>query len=346
MELVLGDVKVAIPPERKIDFTGLRILVKYDVPGDRPKYQDMGRDERTVRWNGIFYGDGAYDQALALQDYYDSGKNTDDGSDKSGFLFLFEDISCRVLIKSYSYQYYRADMIRYDIELVRLESDFDKKDAQQKAKVDLVDEAKTSLDKLKDDIGKAMKTVNDVSKTAQSIQDRLYQARKNYLSVTQAVTTPLANMKQQIQDVKYAFDKSLATVNNSVGRVSTPGNRQELTQALQDTQNAIPMAQAILVLAQQRSLGQRLDELIAGLPTYTIQQGDTLRSIATAKLGSPHYWGILAQINHLTSSIIPKGTREIRVPESTNIDEVQNLLNEQLAQLPAMSSDYVPVNVR
>lgn len=346
MDLVLGDVKIAIPPERKIDFTGLRVMVKYDVPGDRPKYQDMGRDERTVRWNGIFYGDGAYSQALALQEYYDSGKNTDDGTDKSGFLFVFEDISCRVLIKSYSYQYYRTDKVRYDIELVRLESDFDKKDAQQKAKVDKVAAAKTSLEQLKEDINKAMKTVNDVSKTAQNIQDRLYSARKAYLSVTKAVTTPLTNMKQQMKNVKDAFDKSLDTVNHSVGRVPTPAHRKELTQALQTAQDAIPLAQAILVLAQQRSLGQRLDELVAGLPLYTVQQGNTLRSIATDKLGSPHYWVMLAQINRLTSSILPKGAREIRVPESATINEVQTLIDEQLAQLPAMSSDYIPVNVR
>ena len=129
--IILGDIKIEIPPERNIDFTGLRAMVKYDVPGDRPRYQDMGRDERTVRWNGIFYGDGAYKQALALQKYYDSGANTDDGTEKSGFLFIFGEISCRVLIKSFNYQYYRKDKVRYDIELVRLESDYDKEEPEQ-----------------------------------------------------------------------------------------------------------------------------------------------------------------------------------------------------------------------
>ncbi|WP_145092429.1 hypothetical protein [Sporomusa sp. KB1] len=351
MEIVLGDIKITIPPERKIDFTGLRVQVKYDVPGDRPRYQDMGREERTVRWNGIFYGTDtngkiAYEQAQALQEYYDSVKNIDTGDEKSGFLFLFEDISCRVLIKSYSYQYYRADKVRYDIELVRLESDYDKKDPQQKAKTNKITKAKTGLEKLKDDINKAMKVVNNVSKAAQSVQESLYTARKNYLSVMKAVKSPIANMKQQIKDVKYAFDKTTATVNNSVGRVSTPANRQELKQALQKVQTTIPLAQELVALAQQQSLSPRTEELIQQLALRTVLPGDTLRSIATDVLGSPHQWIILAQINRLPSSIIPAGTKTIRVPDTTNLAELQTLLDEQMAQLPAASSDYLKVNER
>lgn len=133
-EIVLGDIKITIPPERKISFTGSRAQTRYDVPGDRSRYQDLGRDERTVRWSGIFYGEGAYDQALALQDYYDSGKNVDDGIEKGGFQFLFEDIACRVLIKNYVYEYYRADKVRYDIELVRLESDLIKRTRSKRRK--------------------------------------------------------------------------------------------------------------------------------------------------------------------------------------------------------------------
>jgi phage protein U len=345
-EIILGEIKIAIPPERKIDFSGMRTLVKYDVPGDRPRYQDMGRDERTVRWSGIFYGDGAYDQALTLQEYYDSGKNIDDGTEKSGFLFMFEDIVCRVLIKSYVYQYYRADKVRYDIELVRLESDYDKEKPQQKAKTDKIAKAKTGLDKLKDDINKAMKVVNDVSKAAQSVQESLYKARRDYLSVVRSVTTPIANMRKQVDDVKYAFDKSLATVNHSVGRVSTPANRQELKQALQTVQTTIPLAQALVVMAQQRSLGPRTEELIAGLPLRPVLPGETLRSIATEVLGSPHQWMLLAQINRLPSSIIPEGTKSIRVPDTSNLAELQSLLDEQMAQLPAAQSDYLKFNER
>jgi hypothetical protein len=345
METVLGDIKITIPPERKIDFSGLRLMVKYDVPGDRPRYQDMGRDERTVRWNGIFYGEGAYDQALALQDYYDSGKNVEDGTEKSGFLFLFEDISCRVLIKSYSYQYYRKDKVRYDIELVRLESDYDKKDTQKKAKVDKVKKAQSGLDKLKSEINKAMKVVNDVTKAAQKVQESLYKARKDYLSVINSFK-PIANMKQEVLKVKDAFDRTLGTVNHSIGRVSTPANRQVLNQSLKEMQQAIPLAQSLLLLAQQRSLGQRLDESIQQLKTRPVRQGDTLRSIATEVLGRPHQWIILAQINRLSTSIIPSSMKEIRVPDSTNLGIIQNLLDEQVKQLPNASSDYIPRNVR
>lgn len=347
METVLGDIKITIPPERKIDFTGLRVMVKYDVPGDRPRYQDMGRDERTVKWNGIFYGDGAYDQALALQAYYDSGKNIDDGTEKSGFLFLFEDISCRVLIKSYSYQYYRKDKVRYDIELLRLESDYDKKEAQQKAKVDKVAQAQSGLDKLKDDINKSMKTVNDVSKAAQKVQQSLYNARKSYLSVVNAVTSPIQNMKQQLKNVKDAFDRALATVNHSVGRVSTPASRQELTQAFKTIQQTtIPLAQSLVLLAQQRSLGQRLDEVISQMQTRQVKQGDSLRSIATDVLGNPHQWILLAQINRLSSSIIPSGIKTVKVPDNTNLADIQNMIDEQVSQLPNAVSNYLPINLR
>ncbi|GMB00927.1 hypothetical protein [Pelosinus sp. IPA-1] len=346
MEIVLGDIKIAIPPERKIDFTGMRTMVKYDVPGDRPRYQDMGRDERTVKWNGIFYGDGAYDQALALQAYYDSGKNIDDGTEKGGFLFLFEDISCRVLIKSYSFQYYRKDKVRYDIELVRLESDYDKKDAQEKTKTDKVAKAKSGLDKLKDDINKAMKTVNDVSKTAQKIQQSLYNARKSYLSVVNSVTSPIKNMKQQLTNVKSAFDRTLATVNHSIGRVSTPSSRHELTDALKTMQTTIPLAQSLVVLAQQRSLGIRLEEVISQMKTRQVKQGDSLRSIATEVLGNPHQWILLAQLNRLSSSIIPSGIKTVKVPDNTNLANIQSMIDEQVSQLPKAVSNYLPRNLR
>lgn len=351
MEIVLGDIKIPIPPERRIDFSGLRAIVRYDVPGYRPKYQDMGREERTVRWNGIFYGidtngKTAYDQALALQDYYDSDKNTDTGDEKSGFLFLFDDISCRVLIKSYSYQYYRSDKIRYDIELVRLETDFDKKEPQQKKKTDKAEKAKSSLEKLKDSINKAMKGVNNVSKAAQQVQKTLYDARKNYLSVVKAIKSPIANMQQQMKNVKTSFDRSLAMVNHSVGRVSTSANRKELSQALQEMQKAIPLAQQLVLLAQQKSLGPRLDELIGQMKTRTVLPGDTLRSIATEVLGSPHQWIILAQINRLPSSIIPAGMKGIKVPDQGQLAAVQALFKEQANQLPKAAANYLPQSLR
>jgi hypothetical protein len=161
-----------------------------------------------------------------------------------------------------------------------------------------------------------------------------------------AVKSPIANMKQQIKDVKYAFDKTTATVNNSVGRVSTPANRQELKQALQKVQTTIPLAQELVALAQQQSLSPRTEELIQQLALRTVLPGDTLRSIATDVLGSPHQWIILAQINRLPSSIIPAGTKTIRVPDTTNLAALQTLLDEQMAQLPAASSDYLKVNER
>ncbi|GMB00222.1 hypothetical protein [Pelosinus sp. IPA-1] len=346
MEIVLGDLKIAIPPENKIDFTGMRAMVKYDVPGDRPRYQDMGRDERTVKWSGIFYGDGAYQQALDLQALYDSKINIDEGTEKSGFQFLFEEISCRVLIKSYSYQYYRRDKIRYDIELVRLESDYDSKSQPKNDKIDKIEKAKSGLDKLKDDINKAMKSVNDVSKAAESVRQSLYNARKAYLSAVVTVTSPIQNMKQQLKNVKDTLDQTLATVNHSIGCTSTSVNRQELIQALQKMQTTIPLAQSLVLLAKGKSLGQRLDEVTSQFNTRRVTQGDTLRSIASDVLGSPHEWMILSQINRLTSSIIPAGMEEIKVPNRTNTAEINTLIEEQIGQLPRVVSDYLPRNLR
>lgn len=346
MEVVLGDIKIDIPPERKIDFTGMRTMVKYDVPGDRPRYQDMGRDERTVRWNGIFYGDGAYDQALALQTFYDGGKNVDTGTEKSGFLFLFEDISCRVLIKSYSYQYYRKDKVRYDIELVRLESDFDKKEAQQKTSVDKVTKAKSGLDKLKDQINQAMKGVNNIIKTAQKIQQTLYSARKAYLDVMKCFS-PISQLKYQVDQVKLSFDRTLLTITNSIGQTtSSRTNQQTLVAAYTELQTTIPVAQTLVDAAQRSTLNQRFAELVQQMKTRPVLQGDTLRSIAAEVYGSPHQWIVIAKANGLTSSIIPDSVKEIRVPDNSNIAAFQNLLLEQAAQLPQAVCDYLPRNVR
>ncbi len=344
--ILLGDIKIEIPPERNIDFTGLRAMVKYDVPGDRPRYQDMGRDERTVRWNGIFYGDGAYKQALALQKYYDSGANTDDGTEKSGFLFIFGEISCRVLIKSFNYQYYRKDKVRYDIELVRLESDYDKEEPEQIAKTDDITKAKNSLSKLKDDIKKGMQVVNDVSKAARLVNETLYQARREYLNVTKLITNPIRDARDQIKKVKESFDKSLQAVNQSVGQVSTPEARKELKEAFVLVEKNLPLAEQLVLMAEKDSYGARLDELISQMKTRRIYEGDTLRSIATEVYGYPHKWMILAQINHLPTADIPSNVKQIRIPDVSNSAQVEELLDNQRALLPKAQSTYISVNLR
>lgn len=344
--IILGDIKIEIPPERNIDFTGLRTMVKYDVPGDRPRYQDMGRDERTVRWNGIFYGDGAYKQALSLQKYYDSGTNTDDGTEKSGFLFIFGEISCRVLIKSFNYQYYRKDKVRYDIELVRLESDYDKEEPEQTAKTDDITKAKNSLSKLKNDIKKGMQVVNDVSKAARLVNETLYQARREYLNVTKLITNPIRDARDQIKKVKESFDKSLQAVNQSIGQVSTPAARKELKEAFVLVEKNLPLAEQLVLMAEKDSYSARLDELISQMKTWRVYSGDTLRSIATEVYGYPHKWITLAQINHLPTADIPATVKLIRVPDSANSAQVEELLDAQREQLPKAQSTYIPINQR
>lgn len=344
--VLLGELKIEIPPERYIDFTGLRAMVKYDVPGDRPRYQDLGREERTVRWNGIFYGEGAYSKALSVQKYYDSGANTDDGTEQGGFLFLFGEISCRVLIKSYSYQYYRQDKVRYDIELVRLESDYDKEEVQVAAKVDDIVKVKNSLAKLKEDIKKGMQFVNDVGRAAMLVSDTLFQARWEYLNITKLITNPIRDMREQIKKVKESFDKSLQTVNQSVGRVSTPAARKELKEAFVLLEKNLPLAEQLVLMAEKDSYGGRIDELISQMKTRRVLPGETLRDISTEVYGYPHQWMVLAQLNHLPAADIPATVKQIRIPDSANRARIEELLDAQRALLPKAQSTYIPINQR
>jgi soluble cytochrome b562 len=345
-QITIGDIKIEIPPEKKIDFTGQRTMVKYDVPGDRPRYQDMGREERTIHFNGIFYGDDAYKKALALQDYYDSGKNIDNGTQTSGFAFTFEEISCRVLIKNYSHQYYRKDMVRYDIELVRLESDFDQKTPEKANAVDKITKAQNGLDKLKTDIGKAMQTVHNVTAAAKQVQETLYKARKSYMDVTKSIKNPISQMRQEIQNTRRAFDNTLHTVNQSIGRTSTAKSRKQLQTALQTMQNTIPTAQGIVTAAQKTSVDTRLNEKVSQLSLHTVLQNENLRTVAASALGSPHEWGVLARINKLHSVEIPATMKAIRVPDTSNVADVKNLLTEKDNQIPNGVLDYIPRNLR
>lgn len=343
--VTLGDLTIKIPPERKIDFTGLRAMVKYDVPGDRPHYQDLGREERTVSWSGIFYGDGAFEEAEKLQAFYDSGANTDTGDATSGFLFRYQEISCRVLIKSYSYQYYRRDMVRYDIELVRLESDYDPKTENPADALDEAAKAKNWLDKLDDTIDRAMKGVREVSEMAREVEDTIFQARKSYLNLFKKFQ-PLADLRQDYEDVKFALDKARLTVNHSIGQVSTPKARQELQQCLLTLQQSIPLAQQLVMLSQSASYGRRLEELIEGMKTRRVHAGENLRSIAAEVLNGPQEWIVLAQINRLPDAEIPATVKEIRLPDYTNLRQVEKLLEEERARLPRVTCDYLPRDLR
>lgn len=343
--ITLGDITIEIPPERQIDFTGNRAMVKYDVPGDRPHYQDLGREERTVSWNGIFYGEGAFKKAKALQAYYDSGANTDVGDSTSGFLFRYQQVSCRVLIKSFSYQYQRKDKVRYDIELVRLESDYDPKAETPEDLEDEAEQAKSWMDNLNDAIDGAMKGVREVSQMARDVEDTIFQARKAYLNLFKKFK-PLADLRQQYEDIKFALDRARLTVNHSIGHASTPKKRQELQQTLVSLQQAIPLAKQLIMLSKSGSYNQRLNELISNMKLHQVVDGENLRSIAADLLGQPHQWILLAQINRLPTAQIPPEVRKIRIPDITNLAQVEKLLDEERARLPRVTCDYLPESLR
>ena len=100
-----------LPPEKKVTFSGSRAIAKYEVPGHRPQYQDMGMEEQTCRLSGVIDGAGALSKAEKIRSLRDQGKDAK---------FIYGEISVSVRIRSFNYEYYRSDRVRYDMELVAL----------------------------------------------------------------------------------------------------------------------------------------------------------------------------------------------------------------------------------
>ncbi|WP_425058366.1 hypothetical protein SCACP_30140 [Sporomusa carbonis] len=170
----LGDIVIDIPPERKIEFVGPRALAKYDVPGYRPGYQDMGQEERTCRFSGVIDGEGALSKANNIQKLMDKGEE---------IKFLYGEISVKVLIRRFDFQYYRSDRVRYDIELVQV-ADLELQPMNQ------VQAARGKVSDRFDPLSKLTKALNDINNFTSGLNHDVWKvksiinkviATKNYI---------------------------------------------------------------------------------------------------------------------------------------------------------------------
>lgn len=53
--MVIGGISLR-PPEKKISFETSRSVARFDIPGYKPIYQDMGQGECICSFNGIIDG--------------------------------------------------------------------------------------------------------------------------------------------------------------------------------------------------------------------------------------------------------------------------------------------------
>ena len=111
-EVFLGNVPIKPGPRRQINLSAPRAIAKIDIPGGKPQYQDMGSEESTVSWSGVFKGDGAYHQAVALEKMKEAGQIVPLQVGR------FSEISGSVRIKLFDWELVRGDRVNYKIELV------------------------------------------------------------------------------------------------------------------------------------------------------------------------------------------------------------------------------------
>lgn len=100
------------PPEKKISFDTSRSVAKFEVPGYKPTYQDMGQGERTCTFNGLIDGASALDKALKLEKIKDKGEKV---------LLIAGPVTTKVIIEKFKFEWYRDDIVRYEMTLIRVD---------------------------------------------------------------------------------------------------------------------------------------------------------------------------------------------------------------------------------
>jgi len=334
--LILGDIRIEIPPRESIQISGQRSIAKHDVPGYRPRYQDMGPDERIISFDGIFIGSGALDKAIAIEVFWKGPANSDDGTDKAGYPLIYEDVAYRVIIKKFDYSYRHKERVNYNMELVRLDSDSSPK-VERLAEADPVAKAKSALDKLNDLLSKAEEWQRKGIEMARKIGDDLYTFRQAWVRITNVLRLP--GLRLEFERIKQSLDRSLATVRGSVGSVGYKKSAA-YQKALKELKTTMIDAGKVLDSAQKENVQQRIENAIADMPQRAVKQGESLRDIATELFGSHHKWITLARINQLTTPDIPADKMYIRVPQ--NLGSVEKLFAEQTEQLPPVAPNYIP----
>lgn len=110
LNVTLGNIAFDPGPRREIRVHGAQVLVKQDIPGAEPSYQDMGPDEETIAWDGALAGASAVDTAQQLDTLRKAGQVVE---------FVSWHIPLkRVRIREFNYQVRRRDRVEYDITLV------------------------------------------------------------------------------------------------------------------------------------------------------------------------------------------------------------------------------------
>jgi len=113
-KVILGDFTFEIGPRNQIDYTSPRNIIKLDIPGTSPKYQDMGEDEHTIAWSGVFEGKSAQSECQKIERIKSEGKEVK---------FISGNISKTVRIKDFPYSVIRDDLIAYSITLIEIQHD-------------------------------------------------------------------------------------------------------------------------------------------------------------------------------------------------------------------------------
>lgn len=100
-----------IPPEKKIEFVTSRKVARFEVPGYKTEYQDMGQGEQSCSFKGVINEIGALDKARALEELQNKGAEA---------LFIFGPINTKVIIESFNYNWQRDDLVDYEMSLIRV----------------------------------------------------------------------------------------------------------------------------------------------------------------------------------------------------------------------------------
>jgi LysM repeat protein len=111
-EIYLGDILISPAPRYKLKFNNPRSIARIDIPGSSPVYQDMGDDETTLAWDGVFVGDDAYKKGIQIEALKDAGKAI------QLVVSDFPELSKKVRIRSFPWEVIRSDRVEYSIELV------------------------------------------------------------------------------------------------------------------------------------------------------------------------------------------------------------------------------------
>ncbi len=111
-KIILGDFPFDIGPRDQIDYTGPRNIVKLDIPGTAPKYQDMGEDEHTIAWSGVLEGDSAQADCQKIDAIKQAGKEVS---------YINGKYNKTVRIKEFNHSDIRDDLISYSITLIEMQ---------------------------------------------------------------------------------------------------------------------------------------------------------------------------------------------------------------------------------